>query len=78
MKTNAGFDIIFEHSTTKTDGTEGIALGQRDTQFGREYVTWHFIDWPEGRSYFWGHYFMNKDNARTDFNDRVLKLLDRR
>lgn len=78
MKTNAGFDIIFEHSTTKSDSTEGIALGRRETKFGTEYVTWQFIDWPAERSYFWGHYFMDKDTARMDFNDRVLKLIDRR
>lgn len=75
---NAGFEIIAEakmDSRRNPGSIDGVALGQRTTEFGPEWVTWEWVEYPgEERRFFWGHYLRDETMARKDFCDRVLKV----
>ena len=78
MKTNAGYEIIMEMSDEWNDGANGVALGFMEKSFGPELVTWEWTQFPnEKPSYFWGHYFSDKNKAMKDYYERCAKHFDR-
>lgn len=79
IKTNAGFEIIAEMEIPfedSKDSTEGVVLGHKVKTYHEEWVTWHFTKYPDAeRSYFWGHYIINRRDALVDYHERCLNLL---
>lgn len=78
---NGDFMII---KTVEND-IEGVALAVKNTDFGREYVTWSYLIGIEG--YAFGHYFFDSndehpftygpgfDSAKQDFYKRSVELI---
>lgn len=62
-RTNAGYEIIQSIPVGNTEFVLGESHGG-----GAKYVTWECKD---GTNYFWGHYFMERENAVNDLYDRV-------
>lgn len=66
--TNAGFEIFASYS----NGTDGVVLGEQQTKYGMQYVTWV---WDPKENYFcWGHYYNNKQQAVVDYMERLRHL----
>ena len=82
LKTNAGFTIMAEaYGAVPNDGDEytgleGVAIGRKVTDFGEEWVTWEWVEREgEERSYYWGHYFSNRETAYKDYLKRMCTIL---
>ncbi|KKN16905.1 hypothetical protein LCGC14_0971100 [marine sediment metagenome] len=65
--TSRNGDVVVLVHFKESGGGEGSVKGPTED----EWVTW-MVD-PQGNR-FWGHYFFNEEEARTDFWDRVGRL----
>lgn len=82
LKQNAGYTILAEaYGAVPNDDDEyvrleGVALGHRVTEFGDEWVTWEFDEREyEGRSYYLGHYFWERETAYNDYRKRMASVI---
>ena len=66
--TNAGFEIFASYS----NGTDGVVLGEQQTKYGMQYVTWAWD--PKENYFYWGHYYDNKQQAVVDYMERLRNL----
>lgn len=80
---NAGYTII-ANEIFKADEGLGIALGSRESKYspeGTQYVTWQYRQTSENGKvtieYYWGHYFLKRANAYTDYHSRLLAEYER-
>lgn len=69
IRTNAEYRII---EAIRIDTENEVVLGQTETRFGTQYVTWKC---KNGTDYYWGHYITDYDSARIDLFKRVLESL---
>jgi len=53
-------------STHHTSDSEGFVLAERDSVCMR-FVTWHFGE----SGFYWGNYFLEVEEAKADFFNRV-------
>ena len=67
-RTNAGYKIII---SIKLPNKEYV-LGEKIKPSGNEYVTWCYIN----HTYYFGHYFYNKEVAIKDLYQRAKDELD--
>lgn len=77
--TNAGYEIKkIEFYSIENTTKHGVAFGSHKSENGFSFVTWECIrvgDAPE--SFFWGHYFSDKNAALKDFHQRLADGYDR-
>ncbi len=64
---NAGYLIFKKENYCKQ---YGICIGANKNGF----VTWHYANFENApTSYFWGHYFSNKQQAMYDYHTRLAR-----
>lgn len=67
IEKNAGYIIFKKENYCKQ---YGICIGTNQHGF----VTWHYANFENApTSYFWGHYFTNKEHALQDYHNRLAK-----
>lgn len=75
-ETNVGYAILQKLSTSGSGYEEGFVLGFKKGTYGCEWVTWGYHKRPdEEPSYYWGHYFRDKEAAQKDLLERMSGML---
>lgn len=81
--TNAGYEIerietYVSDSLLEFVNSYGVALGRRITTNEDQFVTWEYKTDKNGvYSFFWGHYFSDKNAALADYHQRLADGYER-
>lgn len=72
---NAGYNIILYECYTMENGNRYyVVLGEHPSQkVPSRYVTWESTNLT---SFYWGHYYNNQLNARSDYHERLFQLYE--
>lgn len=72
--TNAGYEVkSIEYYAVDGDIRYGVATGSRSSKGGISFVTWECKENKNTNevSFFWGHYFSDKNAALSDYHQRL-------